>query len=98
MKEMDFILKKKKSNGVNLGRPLEKFKTCKHGARQRAAERVGTNQDDQTDKLSVSSLASFTGNDIPLLWCADNNLGSVDLLFTQLMITGQLSHSDSICR
>ena len=55
-----------------------------------------TYDDDQSDQLSVRLLAPFAGDDVPLLRGADDDLCGSDLVFGQLVVTGQLGHCDTI--
>ena len=49
-----------------------------------------TYEDHQPDKLSVRPISTLASDDIPFLWCTDNNLCRINLLLAQLMITCQL--------
>lgn len=55
-------------------------------------------QDDQPHQLGVGTFSSLAGDDVPLLWGADDDLGSADLLLAQLVIPRQLGHIDAITR
>lgn len=57
-----------------------------------------THQDDQPHQLGVGAFSSLAGDDVPLLWGADDDLGSADLLLAQLVIPRQFGHVDAITR
>ena len=55
-----------------------------------------TYNDDKSNKLCVSLFSSFPSYDIPFLWGTHNDLSGIYLVFSQLMVTGQLGHCDAI--
>jgi hypothetical protein len=55
-----------------------------------------TYKDHEFHKLSVGPLSPFAGDDVPLLWRADNDLGVVDLFTRQLVVASQLGHFDAV--
>ena len=57
---------------------------------------IATHNDDEADKLCVSSLPTLSGYDIPLLWGADNHLSLSYLFLTQLVVSSQFIHSNLV--
>lgn len=55
-----------------------------------------THQNDKAHQLGIGALTTFAGDDVPLLWGADNDLGGTDLLLAQLVIPSQFCHIDAI--
>lgn len=54
-------------------------------------------QNDEPHKLGVGTLPTLTGNDVPLLRGADDDLSGTDLLLAQLVVTSQFCNSNAIC-
>ena len=52
--------------------------------------------DDKSDKLSVRPLPTLPGNDVPFLWCTDDDLGAGNLLLVQLVVSSQLTHCHAV--
>lgn len=57
---------------------------------------TSTHQNDEPHKLSVGAFPALSGNDVPLLGGADNDLSGTDLLLAQLVVTSQLCNCDTI--
>ena len=55
-----------------------------------------TYDDDEPYELGVGALAPLAGDDVPLLWGADDDLRGVDLLLAQLVVSGQLRDRDAV--
>ena len=55
-----------------------------------------TYYDDEPHELGVGALASLARDDVPLLRGADDDLGGVDLLLTELVVPGQLRDCDAV--
>lgn len=55
-----------------------------------------TYNDDEAHQLGVGALATFPSDDVPFLRGADDDLSGVDLLFTELVVSGQLRHDDAV--
>ena len=50
---------------------------------------------DQSNKVGVTSIGRFTRDDIPFLWCRNDDLSLRDLLLGQLRVTSQLADLDT---
>ncbi len=55
-----------------------------------------THKNDEPDKLCVGPFSVLPGDDVPLLWRANNDLGGRYLLLVQLVVHRQLTHHHSI--
>lgn len=55
-----------------------------------------TYNDHQSHKLGVGTFTTFTCDDIPFLRSTDNYLCGINLLFTELVVSGQLRHCDAV--
>lgn len=55
-----------------------------------------THQNNKAHQLGIGTLPSFTGDDVPLLWGANNDLCGIDFFFTQLVVPSQFGHRDSV--
>ena len=51
-----------------------------------------THNDDEADELCVRPFPALPGDDVPLLRRADDHLRPRNLLFVQLVVSGQLVH------
>ena len=59
-------------------------------------QEVNLVDDDQLHQLSVGPLSTLAGYDIPLLRSANQNLGGLDLLPGQLVVSRQFGHFDAV--
>lgn len=57
-----------------------------------------TYNDDEPHELGVGALSTFTGDDVPLLRRAHDDLSGVYLLFAELVVSRQLGHDDAVTR
>lgn len=57
-----------------------------------------TYYDNKPHKLGVGTLSTFTGDDVPFLRGADDDLSGINLLFAELMVSCQLRHCDAVTR
>lgn len=55
-----------------------------------------THNDDEPHELGVGALSAFTGDDVPFLGGADDDLSGVYLLFAELVVSRQLRHCDTV--
>lgn len=56
-----------------------------------------THQDDEAHQLGIGALPSLAGDDVPFFRGADDDLRSIDLLLTQLVVSSQFGHVDAVC-
>lgn len=50
--------------------------------------------DDQFYKLKIGTITALSSDNVPFLWCSHDDLGLFNLLFGEMNVTSQLSHSN----
>lgn len=57
-----------------------------------------TYNDNEAHELGVGTISAFPSDDVPFFRGANYDLGGIDLLFTELVVSCQLRHCDAVTR